>query len=470
MSELKVIQTAKKDKTKVNEARYKYFLLFIKDHYKTYGSEISLSEKLLEISKRSLMKYRNAAIKDLILIPKILCTVTDKKGNTYNKTYSVKDKKAITYDIDYKMLEDRLSKLELVKTDWAKNHRGKKFLEFKESVETKKEVKRKSLVKKYNFEKAKISHDLTKYKILNSREVLEYLNKKYPFIKEYQEFLKEFNKNLPDPLKIKFIFKITPTENDLYIQKISIRATNRLCNVLSEEKSHKRRLNENSMTKRKLLKKYGLYDSDMTPNNDTPSSIPRILWSFSNKGWLQEDYEHCCYRQILDRVMKEVKHRSFFDLTKVEQERLRDGFKPIFLSLLFCKNYKNRIRRQVSLKGEEFRNYYNLVRFIVSLPSIMSRECDKIIIKIMDIISEEVYKYLDTGNNNKKFMGIEIFLWESCLEIEMLRELYKIYPDLIAFMQYDSLYINKPYKNFKKLRQKVFNDKILPEFLRYYNI
>ena len=459
---IKVLKTAYNDKQKINIARYKYFLLYIKDYYENYSEEIRLSYTQLNISRWHLYKYRNKALRDNILYPVVK---EIKVGNKIvDKTYSYKkNSKSIIYKINIDILNNILLTLEGIKADWVNNHRKENYNKYIQQLKDKNENKRLKGIKNYNLNKVKISSDLLIYKIANSQKVIDALYKKYTFVKDYQMFIEQFNINLPDPLKIKFEFKLTPNKNKKYIQKISIRATNRLCNVISDEKEHKNKFK----TKTDILKKYGLYDSMFTPFNDTPSSIPRLIYSLNNNKWLQEDFEHCCYRMVLDKIVYKYKNCSFFELDNNLQKKLRNSFKPILLGLLFCKNYKQQIARNIALKSDDYNLYYELAKNIIKLNKISFRETDNQIKNIMFSLAEELYDFLGTGKNNENFIGTEIFLWESILEIEMIKQLYKLFPDLIVFMQYDSLYINKLYLKFKELRGKTFNKIILPLYKKY---
>ena len=450
---------------KVNIARYKYFLLYIKDYYENYGEHIRISYTQLSISRKHIYKYKKQAVEHNILNP--ISKEIKINNKVIQKTYSYKkEHKSIQYKININILNNILNNLKDIPEDWVTNHRTEKYNNYIQTIKDKNEKERLKGIKNYNLDKVKISSNLISYKIANSQKAIDELNKKYFFIQDYQNFINGFNNNLPDPLKIKFEFKITPNKNKKYIQKISIRATNRLCNVISDEKD----INQNTnlkKTKTNVLKKYNLYNSIFTPFNDTPSSIPRLIYSLNNNKWLQEDFEHCCYRLVLDKIVYKYRNCSFYELDEKLQTKLRNSFKPILLSLLFCKNYKQQISRNIALKSEYYDLYYELAKNVIKLDKTSFRNTDIQIKNIMYSLAEELYNFLGTGQNNENFIGTEIFLWESILEIEMIKALYKIYPDLIVFMQYDALYINKLFLKFKQLRENTFNKIILPLYQKF---
>lgn len=235
-----------------------------------------------------------------------------------------------------------------------------------------------------------------------------YMN--YPELAYYQSMADEINATYyadDPPLTIHFIPNFTWTKNNKAVRKIGIRATNAFVSAKGEKDGNER---FNGYYKEDVLKKYGL-----NLEKDVSSSVPRITLSLNTGVWISEEMD--VYRKIYDEYV----------IRKIESE-----------GLVFKEKMPPFEKVRAAIKELHMRGYFDEENMIgVHTRRVMAE------VKNKNEVDEEM-KLLQNAIISAEggcLYGSEIFYHESCIYIEVLKELlengYKVW------QCYDAWYATK---------------------------
>lgn len=225
-------------------------------------------------------------------------------------------------------------------------------------------------------------------------EVLFYLNKRYPQLPHYQQLADEINENFYSKDKerrISFIPHITRSRgNSSTITKIGIRATNSLVSL----KEHENGKESNKLWRKDWLKEhYGQYIGF-----DVKSSIFRINYFLNFGEWLPNDID------LYEKMFGE----SF-------EAGQREEYKALAMSLYFEKSvgtlYTHVINKTASLRMYDA----DLIR------------------SSLEELHKKMFEVIGDGYDS------EIFLHESCIYMELQKELLRRGHDVTVI--YDGFYV-----------------------------
>lgn len=246
-----------------------------------------------------------------------------------------------------------------------------------------------NLVKPDGFSKSEFEEYLTNALYLN-----------YPELAYYQSMADEINATYyadDPPLTIHFIPHFTWTKNNKAVRKIGIRATNAFVSSKGEKDGNER---FNGYYKEDVLKKYGL-----NLEKDVSSSVPRITLSLNTGMWISEQMD--VYRKIYDEYVKrKTESEGLVFREKIPPfEKVRSAIKDLHMRGYFDGEntigvHTRRVMAEVENKNEVDEEMKLLQNAIIS--------------------AEGGHLY-----------GSEIFYHESCIYMEVLKELlengYKVW-------------------------------------------
>lgn len=235
-------------------------------------------------------------------------------------------------------------------------------------------------------------------------EFEEYLTgmiyRNYPELAYYQSMADYINATyyVNDPsLEIHFTPNFTWTKNNKAVKKIGIRATNAFVSAKGEKDGNER---FKGYYKEEVLKKYGL-----NLEKDVSSSVPRITLSLNMGMWISEETD--IYKRIYDEYVerKVEKEGSSFKMGMPSFEKVRSSIKELHMRGYF--DDENMIGVHVRYAMAEVKN---------------SCEVDE---------EMRLFKEAIIMAEGGQLYGSEIFYHESCIYMEVLKELldsgYKVW-------------------------------------------
>ena len=238
--------------------------------------------------------------------------------------------------------------------------------------------------------------------------VSELIYQRYPHLEAYQELVDEINEthysDYPE-FSISFRLHFTWDKKKNYIRKIGLRATN---SCVSASNSEEHDENFHRLIKQELLNKYGLNLS-----KDVKSSVPRITLSLNQHYWESETTD--IYKMILHECVHSGE--CFSNETVVQKfAELREVIKKLHMRRYFDteKEIRNHTRNAM---GHHVEN-------TAEVDAIM-RAYQKAVIKA----------------EGGKLYGTEIFLHESCIYLDVLKELLD--NGFFCWECYDAFYARK---------------------------
>lgn len=294
----------------------------------------------------------------------------------YAKTYRY------YYDNEVKLLE--YCKQEGIEAFQTKNRgRRKKIVipgDFGISVKDVYVSSRLNLVKPKNLSRAEFENCLS-----------ELLHQRYPDLKKYQEIADEINEkyyaDYPE-FKVRFELNFTWDKEKNAVQGIRLRATN---SSVSASNSEEHGENFHRLIKKELLEKHGLNLS-----KDVKSSVPRITLSLNQHYWEKESTD--IYERIYQEyILSEVCPTNGTIVQKFAE--LREAIKKLHMRGYF--DTEGNIRKHT-------RN---------AMGHHVVEDKDEI-----DAIMKAYQKAIIRAEGGKLY-GTEIFLHESCIYLDVLKEL-----------------------------------------------
>ena len=238
--------------------------------------------------------------------------------------------------------------------------------------------------------------------------VSELIYQRYPHLEAYQELVDEINEthysDYPE-FSISFRLHFTWDKKKNYIRKIGLRATNS-CVSASNSEEHDEKFHR--LIKQELLNKYGLNLS-----KDVKSSVPRITLSLNQHYWESETTD------IYEMILHECVHSGecFSNETVVQKfAELREVIKKLHMRRYFDteKEIRNHTRNAM---GHHVEN---------------KAEVDAIM---------KAYQKAVIKAEGGKLYGTEIFLHESCIYLDVLKELLD--NGFFCWECYDAFYARK---------------------------
>jgi len=230
-------------------------------------------------------------------------------------------------------------------------------------------------------------------------QIIEHLNTIYPQLNDYAELANEINEkyynNEKYALGIKFEPRVKRSKGGL-ITKISIRATNGICSL----KDHDNGKNTNKIWRKDMLKDY--FDSSDYLTFDVKSSIYRITHFLNYNVWLDNDID--LYEEMYGK--------------KFDNAEQRTKYKAFAMRLYFDKSIGT-LWNHITQQANELKDDYD--------KTLLQFELTKMRNKMVDNIG-------DTYDS-------EIFLHESCIYMDLAKELLDMGFDLVQV--YDGFYVNK---------------------------
>lgn len=246
---------------------------------------------------------------------------------------------------------------------------------------------------------------------ISDNQIIEILNEKYPMFVDGKKIADELNEKLPDEQKIKWEWTIKRVKRNgsEYLSKIGFRASNTVCTFKEHE-------NNNPFYKGKWRKDYlnEQFGEGQWDNYDINGSIWRLTYNLNHEEPIGFD------KDIYNEIWKHYNEESFKDKTE------RDAFKYISMRLYFGKQGD---------MGKNFVWSYN------KLLSEIGYELDDKSNKI-----EACQAYLESFKENSEeylgqYYGSEIFLYESGIYLNMLKEMINDSKSNIVQV-YDSFYFS----------------------------
>lgn len=268
--------------------------------------------------------------------------------------------------------------------------------------------------------------------------VSELIYQRYPYLESYQKLVDEINEtyysDYPE-LSISFRQHFTWDKKKNYIRKIGLRATN---SCVSASNSEEHDENFHRLIKQELLNKYGLNLS-----KDVKSSVPRITLSLNQHYWESETTD------IYEMILHECVHSGecFSNETVVQKfAELREVIKKLHMRRYFDteKEIRNHTRNAM---GHHVEN-------TAEVDAIM-RAYQKAVIKA----------------EGGKLYGTEIFLHESCIYLDVLKELLD--NGFFCWECYDAFYARKEgvtQEEFEKYVEALVEEKANAYIKRYEEI
>ena len=268
--------------------------------------------------------------------------------------------------------------------------------------------------------------------------VSELIYQRYPHLEAYQELVDEINEthysDYPE-FSISFRLHFTWDKKKNYIRKIGLRATN---SCVSASNSEEHDENFHRLIKQELLNKYGLNLS-----KDVKSSVPRITLSLNQHYWENETTD------IYEMILHECVHSGecFSNETVVQKfTELREVIKKLHMRRYFDteKEIRNHTRNAM---GHHVEN-------TAEVDAIM-RAYQKAVIKA----------------EGGKLYGTEIFLHESCIYLDVLKELLD--NGFFCWECYDAFYARKEgvtQEEFEKYVEALVEEKANAYIKRYEEI
>lgn len=264
--------------------------------------------------------------------------------------------------------------------------------------------------------------------------ISELLFRKYPDLEKYQMLADEINETYyaqyPE-LAIRFIPRFTWYKDKPAIRKIGIRATNQCVSASNSDTP------DNRMSKRELLDKYGLNLS-----KDVKSSVPRITLSLNQHLWEKESTD------IYERIYQEYIHSIGCPTsgTVVQKfEELRPAIKTLHM------------RRYFDSEGEIGNHTCHAMANVENRQEVyaeMSR-----------------YQKAIIEAEGRKLYGNEIFFHESCIYLDVLKELLD--NGFFCWECYDAFYARKEgitQEAFERYVEALVEKKANAYIQRYYEI
>ena len=268
--------------------------------------------------------------------------------------------------------------------------------------------------------------------------VSELIYQRYPHLEAYQELVDEINEthysDYPE-FSISFRLHFTWDKKKNYIRKIGLRATN---SCVSASNSEEHDENFHRLIKQELLNKYGLYLS-----KDVKSSVPRITLSLNQHYWESETTD--IYKMILHECVHSGE--CFSNETVVQKfTELREVIKKLHMRRYFDteKEIRNHTRNAM---GHHVEN---------------KAEVDAIM---------KAYQKAVIKAEGGKLYGTEIFLHESCIYLDVLKELLD--NGFFCWECYDAFYARKEgvtQEEFEKYVEALVEEKANAYIKRYEEI
>lgn len=268
--------------------------------------------------------------------------------------------------------------------------------------------------------------------------VSELIYQRYPHLEAYQELVDEINEthysDYPE-FSISFRLHFTWDKKKNYIRKIGLRATN---SCVSASNSEEHDENFHRLIKQELLNKYGLNLS-----KDVKSSVPRITLSLNQRYWENETTD------IYEIILHECVHSGeCFSTETVVQKftELREVIKKLHMRRYFDteKEIRNHTRNAM---GHHVEN---------------KAEVDAIM---------KAYQKAVIKAEGGKLYGTEIFLHESCIYLDVLKELLD--NGFFCWECYDAFYARKEgvtQEEFEKYVEALVEEKANAYIKRYEEI
>ena len=284
---------------------------------------------------------------------------------------------------------------------------------------------------------------LVKPKDLSHTEFEDYISEliyqRYPHLEAYQELVDEINEThyseYPE-LSISFRLHFTWDKKKNYIRKIGLRATN---SCVSASNSEEHDENFHRLIKQELLNKYGL-----SLSKDVKSSVPRITLSLNQHYWESETTD--IYKMILHECVHSGE--CFSNETVVQKfTELREVIKKLHMRRYFDteKEIRNHTRNAMGHRAVEDKD-----------------EIDAIM---------KAYQCAVIKAEGGKLYGTEIFLHESCIYLDVLKELLD--NGFFCWECYDAFYARKEgvtQEEFEKYVEALVEEKANAYIKRYEEI
>lgn len=261
----------------------------------------------------------------------------------------------------------------------------------------------------------------------STTEFEEYLTvclyKNYPELEHYQNIADEINETFfSDDLDRQIQFKPSFTWNkgNKIVRKIGIRATNSLVSVKKEKEDGDE---DGTIYRDDILKRYGLsYEFDVK------SSVPRVTYLLNNGVWMDNNFD-----------FYEVMFKNFIQLCPEETLEWNEETRKIFKSF-HMKGYfdtevmmATHLKFAISKKGKYDKNEWN------NLDKVMS-----------------AYKQAITSTVGELKYDSEVFFYESCIYLDVLKELlnrnYKV------LQIYDGFYLDRECKDIEEIVKNKANN------------
>ena len=339
----------------------------------------------------------------------------------YAKTYRY------YYDNEVKLLE--YCKQEGIEAFQTKNRGRRKKItipdDFGISVKDVYVSSRLNLVKPKNLSHAEFENCLS-----------ELLHQRYPDLKKYQEMADEINeKHYADypEFKVRFELNFTWDKEKNAVQGIRLRATN---SSVSASNSEEHGENFHRLIKKELLEKHGLNLS-----KDVKSSVPRITLSLNQHYWEKESTD--IYERIYQEyILTEVCPTNGTIVQKFAE--LREAIKKLHMRGYFDteESIRNHTRNAMGHHAVEDKD-----------------EIDAIM---------EAYQRAVIKAEGGKLYGTEIFLHESCIYLDVLKELLD--NGYFCWECYDAFYVRKEgvtQEEFEKYVEALVEEKANAYIKRY---
>jgi|GEM_PF-6660941 len=273
-------------------------------------------------------------------------------------------------------------------------------------------------------------------------EIKTVIFQRYPCIPYYTDLVDELNSTIVEP-KEKIRFEVTAHYSPKgKITKLKIRAFSNTCLLKSFEKQQRKckMLDIDFVTdpeieyrEQYLQKRFGEYEE-----YDVHASVPRVSRAMANNGDMG-DLNEDLYRTIFEQFVDDYK--LYFDSSITEWcAQTRDFFKNLFMRLFFGGTPKQilskllraeqKARTKALKQGDDISNlspYSSIIKQGVDLEALISKWQTK----VYECCKRDKSKRHDTS----------VFLHESCIYLEVRRELAKRNIDVVQV--YDGFYFKK---------------------------
>lgn len=264
----------------------------------------------------------------------------------------------------------------------------------------------------------------------------ELLHQRYPDLKKYQEIADEINeKHYADypEFKVRFELNFTWDKEKNAVQGIRLRATNSSVSASNTEEHGE---NFHRLIKKELLEKHGLNLS-----KDVKSSVPRITLSLNQHYWEKESTD--IYERIYQEyILSEVCPTNGTIVKKFAE--LREAIKKLHMRGYFDTE-------------ESIRNHTRN-----AMGHHVVEDKDEI-----DAIMQAYQKAIIKAEGGKLY-GTEIFLHESCIYLDVLKEL--LVNGFFCWECYDAFYARKEgvtQEEFEKYVEALVEEKANAYIKRY---